>query len=200
MEPPKSGFSSFDELYAASQPPWDIGRPQQEFIQLAEAGAIQGSVLDAGCGTGEHALYLAALGHEAWGIDAAPHAIEQAQAKSAARGLAVEFRVWDALDLGRLGRTFDTVIDSGLFHVFSDEARPRYVRSLAAVLKPGGAYYLLCFSDREPEGPGPRRVSQAEIRATFGPGWRVNFIREAHMESRTRPEPVRAWLASVARA
>jgi len=199
METPTFRFDSFDEIYAASQPPWDIGRPQQEFVRLAEAGAIRGSVLDAGCGTGEHPLYLASLGHEAWGIDSAAHAIEQARAKASARGLAVEFRVWDALDLGSLGRTFETVIDCGLFHVFSDGARPQYARSLAAVLKPGGTYYMLCFSNLEPDGPGPRRVSQAEILATFGPGWQVNFIRKAQMESRVRPEAVKAWLASITR-
>jgi len=52
-------------------PPWDIGRPQKEIIRLAEDGEINGTVLDAGCGTGENALYLANLGFEVWGVDAA---------------------------------------------------------------------------------------------------------------------------------
>ena len=29
-------------------PPWDIGRPQKEFIRLAEDGEISGRVLDVG--------------------------------------------------------------------------------------------------------------------------------------------------------
>ena len=58
-------------------------------------------------------------------------------------------QVADALELDKLGRQFDTLIDSGLFHVFDDEQRPRFVKGLAAVLKPGGTYYLVCFSERE---------------------------------------------------
>jgi hypothetical protein len=40
-----------EDLYT-SPPPWDIGRPQPAFRALADAGAIQGRVLDVGCGTG----------------------------------------------------------------------------------------------------------------------------------------------------
>jgi len=116
-------------------------------------------VLDAGCGTGEHTLLAAAHGAEATGIDAAPTAIDRARAKAAERDLPARFQVADVLDLPVLGLEFDTLIDSGVFHVFSDEDRPRYVASLAEVLRPGGTCYLMCFSDREPGEWGPRRVS-----------------------------------------
>src|SRR5256885_15342727 len=136
-------------------PPWDIGRPQPAFVALAEAGAFRGAVLDAGCGTGENALLCAERGHQVLGVDMVPRAIEAAQAKAAARGLAARasFLVHDALDLGALHRTFDTIIDCGLFHVFDDEARARYVASLAAALASDGGYLMLCFSEREPGDP-----------------------------------------------
>jgi len=156
-------------------------------------------VLDVGCGTGEHALYFAQHGHEAWGIDSSPTAIQKAQQKAAARGIAATFRVADALQLQALGKTFETVIDSGLFHVFSDEERLPFVQSLASVLKSGGTYYLLCFSDQESSsGPGPRRVSQAEIYATFGQEWRVKQIRATRFET-TSGQGAAAWLASISR-
>src|SRR5438876_12409963 len=125
---------SFDAAYKGI-PPWDIGRPQQVYVDLAQTGKIHGSVLDVGCGTGEHALYLAQHGHEVWGIDSSPTAIQKAQQKAAARGIAVTFRVADALQWQALGKTFETVIDSGRFHVFSDEERLLFVPSLASVLK-----------------------------------------------------------------
>jgi len=157
------------------------------------------SVLDIGCGTGEHALFFAQEGHEVWGIDSAPLAIGKAKEKAARRGLPVHFMVLDALELSRLNRKFETATDSGLFHTLSDDDRPIFVDELAAVLSPGGKYFMLCFSDLEPPGYGPRRISENEIRDSFRDGWVVNYIRAATFESRTRPEGPRAWLSSISK-
>jgi SAM-dependent methyltransferase len=66
--------NEFDAMYAGT-PPWDIGRPQPAFLELAERGELRGRVLDVGCGTGEHALMAASFGLEATGIDTSPTAI-----------------------------------------------------------------------------------------------------------------------------
>lgn len=147
-----------DPMYDGT-PPWDIGRPQPAFEALIDAGRIRGRVLDIGCGTGEHALMAAAHGLTATGVDASPKAIARAKAKAAERGLDVDFHVSDALDLSAKS-TYETVLDCGLFHIFDDEQRSRYVRSLAGVLAKSGSYFMLCFSDKVPPGSGPRRVSQ----------------------------------------
>ncbi|MGZ4934489.1 MAG: class I SAM-dependent methyltransferase [Halobacteriota archaeon] len=186
----------FSSVYEG-MPPWDIGRPQHEFVQLEEAGEVTGTVLDVGCGTGENALYLAARGHEVWGVDFTPRAIEKARDKATQRHLNATFLVKDALQLDMLGRHFDTVIDSGLFHTLSDEERPLFASSLASVLRREGTYFMLCFSELEPGSYGPRRVTQTEIRETFTRGWRVKYIREAHMESRRQLEGIHAWLSSI---
>jgi SAM-dependent methyltransferase len=180
----------FEKAYDG-QAPWDIGGPQPEIVRLAEAGAIQGAVLDVGCGTGENALYLAGRGLDVWGIDFVPRAIERARAKALERGLGVHFQVGDALKLEVLGRTFDTVIDSGLFHTFSDEERSIFVRSLARVMRPGGVGFLLCFSDQEPPGQGPRRVSREEIGSAFGEWWDVASIEETRFRAIDAPEAPR---------
>lgn len=164
----------WDDAYTTSTPPpWDINEPQPAFVRLADGGLLTGRVLDSGCGTGENTLLAAAAGAEAVGVDIAPHAIERARGKAAERGVKARFEVADVLNLGQLGLTFDTVIDSGVFHVFDDENRARYVASLASVLRSGGTCYLLCFSDRQPGDFGPRRVRQDELRAAFSDGWTV---------------------------
>jgi len=188
----------FDALYAGT-PPWDIGRPQPAFLALAEAGAVQGRVLDVGCGTGEHVLMAAGLGLEATGVDTAATAIDAARGKARDRGLTARFLVWDALRLAALGELFDTVLDSGLFHVFQDDDRPRFVDGLRAVVRPGGRYLMLCFSDRQPGAWGPRRVTQAEIRASFGDGWRVDSIEPARFDVTIDPDGALAWLATITR-
>ena len=191
----------FTKAYEGT-PPWDIGRPQGAFVALAAAGKIQGAVLDAGCGTGENALYLAGLGFEVTGIDAVPAAIAKAQVKADEHGLATEtdFRVHDALHLETLEKIFDTVIDSGLFHTFDDAARLDWVKSLGRALRPGGHYFMLCFSELEPGDDGPRRVTQDEIRQAFaGDAWHVESIVAARLESQRGSEGVQAWLATVGR-
>lgn len=195
---------SWDASYTApAPPPWDIGRPQAAFARLARTGLLVGRLLDAGCGTGEHTLLAAAHGAEATGVDASPAAIERARAKAAERGLEARFEVADVLDLDRLGATFDTVIDSGVFHVFSDQDRPRYVRSLAGVLRDGGTCYLMCFSDRQPGTEGPRRVSQDELRAAFGAGWQVVSIApdtfDINPHAAFEGTSMQAWLATIRR-
>ena len=187
-----------DSAYQGT-PPWDIGRPQKEFIDLVERGEINGPVLDIGCGSGDNALFFAQAGFEAWGIDSSPLAIRKAQQKGAQRGLAVYFQVLNALELATLNRTFDTVTDSGLFHTLSDADRPLFVKSLHAVLSHNGTYFMLCFSDKEPADYGPRRITEKEIRETFSKGWRVNYIRPATFESNNRAKGPRAWLSSISR-
>jgi SAM-dependent methyltransferase len=112
------------------------------------------------------------------------------------------FEVADALKLGELGLGFVTIIDSGLFHVFDDENRVRYVTGLASVLRPGGRLYLMCFSDRQPGMFGPRRVSQDELRAAFADGWTIVAI-EAEAFALNREAfgiaTAQAWLATVSR-
>lgn len=188
----------FEEAYL-SLPPWDIGRPQGEIIRLAENGEIRGAVLDAGCGTGENALFLANQGYEVTGIDAVEAAIRKAKQKSRERRVPAVFLKWDALEISGLGKRFDTVIDCGLFHVFSDEERPRYVQELSSILVPGGTFRMLCFSEMESGDWGPRRVTQREIREAFDRGWKVDSIQEARFETNLGPEGCRAWLSSITR-
>jgi len=194
---------SWDMSYAeGSPPPWDIGHPQPVFVRLAGAGLLRGRVLDAGCGTGEHTLLAASSGADAVGVDISPLAIGRAREKSAARGIKARFEVADALSLGQLGLAFDTVIDSGVFHVFGDDDRARYVASLASVLEPGGTCYLMCFSEHQPGDAGPRRVRQDELRAAFATGWDVTAI--AGEEFEVNPgfgfgSVVQAWLATIRR-
>jgi cyclopropane fatty-acyl-phospholipid synthase-like methyltransferase len=170
------------------------------------ADRITGSVLDAGCGTGDNALFFAGRGHKVTGIDFLEEPITRARRKVAERRLTATFFVMDALALKDLPEVFDNVIDCGLFHVFSDDDRKRYVGGLATVLKPGGRLFLLCFSDEEPGTQGPRRMSKKELHNAFAEGWVIESIGPARYEVRPDLKDLtfsqggpKAWFAVIGR-
>jgi SAM-dependent methyltransferase len=173
--------STFEAMYAG-QAPWDIGRPQKAFLDVADR--ITGSVLDAGCGTGDTALFLAGRGCEVTGIDFLDVPIQRAKQKATERGVQASFLVKDAMTLKDWNERFDNGIDSGLFHVFNDDDRRRYVEGLGTVLKPGGRLFLMCFSDEEPGEQGPRRVSKKELEDAFAQGWDIESINPCRFEVR----------------
>lgn len=195
---------SWDEVYQRNQAPWDIGRPQPAFVHVADNGGMIEPVLDAGCGSGEHAMLAAGRGLEVTGVDLSQTAIEHARMKARARGLSVDFLVGDVLDLGnveRLRPPFNSVVDSGCFHTFSNADRPVYASSLASVVASGGILHLLCFSEHTPGSDGPRRVTQAELRQTFSRDWFVESIEAdvfavSSLWSGLQPN---AWLARIIR-
>lgn len=183
----------------AGTPPWDIGRPQLPFVELAGAGSVRGSVLEVGCGTGDVTLLAAAMGLDATGIDIAPAAIEKARGKAQRRGLQPRFLVQDALTVDALGETFDVVLDCGFFHVLSDPQRRTFADVLRRVTRPGSEYFMLCFSDQVPGDAGPRRIRKDEIQATFADGFSVEGIHQSYIEATFLTEPVPAWLARIMR-
>ncbi len=189
----------FDASYETGTPPWDIGRPQAAFQRLAASGGLAGTVLDVGCGTGEHALLAASLGYDAVGVDIAAGAIARAEAKAAERNLRAEFLTGDARQLHQIGRAFDTVLDCGLFHIFDDDDRPRFVESLASVVPVGGRYHMLCFSERQPGDWGPRRITREQIRASFASGWDIDSIEPAVIEITIDPDGAQAWQVGATR-
>lgn len=196
--------STFEALYAG-QAPWDIGKPQKPFLDVADR--ITGSVLDAGCGTGDTALFLAERGCKVTGIDFLDVPIQRAKQKAAERGVQATFLVKDALTLQNWSERFDNVIDSGLFHVFSDEDRRRYVEGVGRVLKPGGRLFLMCFRDEEPGTQGPRRVSKKELHDAFAEGWSLESIEPVQVEVRPDLKDMtfseggpKAWFVVVRRA
>ena len=185
------------------KPSWDLGRPQPTFVQVADQ--ITGAVLDAGCGTGDNALFFARRGQSVVGIDFVEFPIMEAKRKAAELGVDAEFIQMDALKLPSLDHQFDSVIDCGLFHVLSDADRRAYVAALTHVTKLSGKLFLMCFSDQEPAGPGPRRIRQDEIRAAFADGWTVESITPSHFEPNPQSKETfvdggpRAWFAVIRR-
>jgi SAM-dependent methyltransferase len=202
-------LSRFDDAYKSGSAPWVIGEPQPAIVELQRAGRIHSKVLDVGCGTGEHTILLTRSGYDVLGIDFAPHAVEQARANAAEKGVDAHFEVADAMSLGD-EPGYQTIVDSALFHIFDSADRVRYVSSLHAAVRHGGVVHLLALSDAG-RGFGPQ-VSESDIREAFADGWVLEaldttiyrgVVQEAQAEAIGRPAGTRvdepAWLARARR-
>jgi SAM-dependent methyltransferase len=172
MQNEASAQAGFTKIYAESNPPWDIGKPQPPFV--AAADQIVSPILDSGCGTGGTSLFFAARGEQVTGIDFVEEAIRRAKVKADERGLDVEFLVKDAMTLSAWDKQFASVIDSGLFHIYDGDERKRYVEGLAHVLNPGGRLFLFSFND-DPSWPGGG-VSRQALYDAFVGGWEVESL------------------------
>lgn len=181
------------------KPPWDIPEPQPVVVELERTGKIRGDVLDAGCGTGEHALYLAARFHQVIAIDVSSVAIDKARAKALSRGVQATFVVGDALSLSDYKDAFDTVIDCGLFDVCPPERQASYAEALHRATRAGAYVYLLELSASSAELMMRRfvvlgvpenqlaslpKLTPSDLRAAFADRWREEFLEESTMRVR----------------
>ncbi|MGE2834782.1 class I SAM-dependent methyltransferase [Mycobacterium sp. SMC-4] len=166
-------LSRFDDFYKNHTPPWVIGEPQPAVVALEQAGLITGRVLDVGCGTGEHTILLSRLGYDVLGVDGSPEAVEQCRRNAARQGVDARFAVADALDLGPTP-TYDTILDSALFHIFDDADRPRYVDSLHRATTVDSTVHVLALSDAG-RGFGPQ-VGETTLREAFRDGWELESL------------------------
>lgn len=193
--------AEFFKHYAAGIPNWQTDRPQPEVIRLLDEGRIEGPVLDLGCGAGDNAMEIARRGLRVLGMDPVPEALRRAREKVRQSSLAQppEFMVGDALQLEESGLEFETILDSAVFHIFSDADQLAYVRGVESVLSSGGRLHLLSFSELEIREPGPRRLSLEQIRAPFGGGWEMEEARRCRYEDRSKPDGAHAWRVSFRR-
>lgn len=160
--------------------PWDIGGPQPVVAQLVAVGAIEGEVLDPGTGPGHHAIYYAAKGYSATGIDGSAAAIERARENARKAGVSVDFRVADATKLAGFEGRFDTVVDCAFYHTFSTapELQKSYVQALHRATKPGARLYMFEFGEHDVNGFSlPRSLSENDFRDVLpAGGWAITYL------------------------
>ena len=109
-------------------PPWNIGESQPGLATLINGGKFRSDVLDAGSGFAELSLALAADGYTVVGIDLTSSAIAAATRAAQDRGLSnATFVQDDITSFTGFDGTFNTVVDSTLFHSLPVEGRDGYL-------------------------------------------------------------------------
>jgi hypothetical protein len=91
----------------------------------------------------------------------------------------VNFEVADATELTGLGRLFDTVVDSALYHCLDSDERHAYAAALHRVTTPRARWFIYCFSEDNVNGvTAPMEaMTPAGIRDTLeSTGWLIDFL------------------------
>jgi SAM-dependent methyltransferase len=160
--------------------PWDIGGPQPVVQQLVALGAIKGEVLDPGTGPGHHAIYYAAKGYSATGIDGSEGAVERARANAQKAGVSVNFELADATKLDGFDGRFGTVVDCAFYHTFSTEPelQKSYAQALHRATKPGARLYMFEFGEGNVNGfKMMRSLSENDFRDVLPVGgWEITYL------------------------
>ncbi|MGH8228611.1 MAG: class I SAM-dependent methyltransferase [Steroidobacteraceae bacterium] len=193
----------WNQRYEAGETPWDTGEPDESLVELVRDGdgsAERGRALDVGCGTGTHALWLAAQGFAVLGIDVSTVAIERARAKKGAAAPACRFTVADFLRDGVSGGPFDLIFDRGCFHLFDEpEDRARFAERAASLLGPDGRWLSLIGSTEGPDrDSGPPRRSARDVIGAIEPALELVELRSIQLRG-AQGELVAAWRCLVRR-
>ncbi len=158
---PTSDFSPVAARYDATRhiPPDSLLACYDRLIAhgLFPAG---GHILDAGCGTGQISLPLAARGYAVRGFDIAAEMVALARAKCPPGGSA-RYAVADVRALPVAAGTFDAVVVSKLFMHIADWRAA--CRELIRAARPGAP--IVHIRDRDAYGNRVRRHFTARVRA-----------------------------------
>lgn len=135
------------------------------------AGLAPGTALDAGCGTGTEALWLAARGWQVTGADIAARALERAAERAAnvsgpggVQWIEADLTTWEP------GRRFDLVTTA-----YAHPAMPHldFYQRLATWVAPGGTLlvvgHLHTTTGRSDHAPAEAAVTLADITASVAP-------------------------------
>ncbi|CAF3337893.1 unnamed protein product [Rotaria socialis] len=182
----------FFRLSGLGDSPWEIGQAQPVIIKLVEQGAFHGKVLDIGCGIGDNAIYIVTHANNIslTAIDLVPRAVEFAREKAEKVNVNIQFEVANMLDdLSKTNlkqHSYDVLLDSAIFHAFSNDDRLTYIKNLEYLIKPNGLYIQIVYSEKETREGGPRRIQKSDINELFSPanGWAVESIEDAVYEAR----------------
>ena len=193
-DPAADQFSAgFWDAHYATKPQLWSGNPNRWLVTEA-SGLAPGRALDAGCGEGGDAIWLAGRGWQVTATDVSGVALERAR-DAAERGGASGRIAFEAGDLRTdvpPERAYD-LVSAQYLHLPSAIRRPAYAR-LAAAVAPGGTLLLVGHHPRDLDGSMPRPqdpdlfADEKELAAALdGPDWEIE-VAEARPHAATHPD------------
>jgi SAM-dependent methyltransferase len=186
-------MTQMDKIYREMLPdeiPWNLEEPPDILVALiASQQILPCRAVDLGCGAGNYTVWMAARGFEMTGIDISPKAVALARELAESKGVQCRFISADITgDFSLFDPSFDFAYDWALLHHVFPEKRARYAANVHRLLRPGGRYLSVCFSEDDESfgGEGKYRTtplgtqlyfsSEKEVRALFEPFFHIEAV------------------------
>jgi SAM-dependent methyltransferase len=178
----------FERLYASGRPvPWDRGGPREQLVEWAILRGVAGEgrpALVVGCGLGDDAEFVAALGFAVTAFDFAPTAISMARVRHP--GSWVSYEVADVLaPPAEWTGAFALVVECLTVQSLPPESHAAAIASVRGFVAPGGTLLVIASAaDGSPPGAPPWPLTRAEIESfglqpreieRLGAHWRAEF-------------------------
>jgi 2-polyprenyl-3-methyl-5-hydroxy-6-metoxy-1,4-benzoquinol methylase len=194
----------FDKIYRTMpllSIPWNCEVLPEPITRLLEEEKIHACrMIDLGCGAGNYAICLAAMGFDVIGVDSSKTAIALARNQAMQRGAMCRFIVADLLgDVHEVPGTFEFAYDWELLHHIFPEDRDTYIKNVHRLVRPGGLYFSACFAESDPQfgGAGKYREtplgttlyfsSEEEIRNLLSPHFTILELETVEVAGKTGP-------------
>jgi SAM-dependent methyltransferase/lauroyl/myristoyl acyltransferase len=183
----------WETLWGASdfEARWQLGEICAELREAVETGWFppRGRALDAGCGEGDTAAWLAQQGYVALGVDIAAAAVSRARRTHGELAGRLRFEQLDlcvqAPETAPDAAPFQLVVDRGCFHQLREEEHRGYGRHLAAVCDPDARLLLFAraFQDGAPFGDrAEREAKRLQLMYAFGPYFRLERMTLTYLD------------------
>lgn len=194
----RSGGDWWDRFYADRHKPVPFfgSAPDECLVEWVGADLVApGAALDLGCGNGRNAVYLAQQGFGVDAVDQSATACAWARERCQAAGVNVRLHHVSLWQHPVAPASLDLVVDSGCFHHLPPHRRGPYVQRVAAALKPGGWFSMVCFRPEGGSGLTDEQVlaqhslggglgyTEAQLRSHWGTALQVHTLRPM------RPQP-----------
>ncbi len=134
-----------------------------------------GVALDAGCGTGRHAVWLAEQGWTVVGVDSVDKPLRQGRARAEAAGVA-ELTSFVRDDVAHLANVptnppYDLVVDIGCYHGLRPQEQAAFATWVTRNTRTDAHVVIHAVTPRS--GIGPKGIDALNLSAAFGPTWAI---------------------------
>ncbi len=174
-------------IYGEGDPnaiPWNIEEPPDVLVRIVDSKwVLPCAAVDLGCGAGNYAVWLASRGFQVTGIDISQNAIVLAKDLAKKKGLPCSFIVGDMTkDIEGLKDAFDFAYDWAVLHHVFPESRGQYIANVQRMLRTGGKYLSVCFSEEDPNfgGIGKYRKTPLGTRLYFSSAQELTALFEPY--------------------